>query len=73
MKCLRKLQRLPEAMQAINEYLTQETDEKLMSSLLSEALDISVEFKGRMTLLFFSDVRFFFGNSPLHLIIITVD
>jgi len=33
-------------MQVINEYLTQETDEKLMSSLLSEALDISVKLQG---------------------------
>ena len=78
MKCLRKLQRLPEAMQAINEYLTQETDEKLMSSLLSEALDISVEFKGRMTInhcYSFQMYDFSLGilHYMSHLIIITVD
>ena len=33
----------------INEYLTVETDENLISSLLNDALDISVKLKGRMS------------------------
>lgn len=36
-------------MQVINEYLTVETDENLISSLLNDALDISVKLKGRMS------------------------
>ena len=72
MKCLRKLQRLPEAMQVINEYLTLETGENLISSLLNDALDISVKLKGRMSIkkiIFSSKGGFFNGNSALHLII----